>query len=135
MQRLGTALVNGGLTQSREFSGHSASERFGGSMPEGLGHLPGQVDASMRSYGSDMFAMGQELLWLANVLPAAAQGNYTSYNMTGTATRRMMNQVAPMYKMMCNMDPSICEMMLGMLREMAPQIEQQVYVLARRLGN
>ncbi len=135
MQRLGTALVQGGLTRSREFSGPSATERFGGSMPEGLGHLPGQVDASMRSYGSDMFAMGQELLWLARVLPAAAQGDYTPYKTPGTTTRRMMYQVLPIYQMLCSMDPSICQMMLGMLREMAPQIEQQVYVFARRLGN
>ena len=135
MQRLGAALVQGGLARSSEFSGSSATELFGGSMPEGLGHLPGQVDASMRSYGSEMFTMGQELIWLANVLPAAAQGDYTPYNTTGTDTRRMMYQVLPMYQMLCQMDPSICQMMLGMFREMAPQIEQQVYVFARQLGN
>lgn len=104
-------------------------------MPEGLEDLPGQVDASMRSYGSDMFAMGQELLWLANVLPAAAQGNYTPYNTTGTDTRRMMHQVLPMYQMLCQMDPSSCQIMLGVFREMTPQIEQQIYFLARQLGN
>ena len=135
MQRLGTTLVQGGLARSREFSGSSATERFGSSMPEGLAHLPGEVDASMGSYGSDMFTMGQELLWLANVLPAAAQGNYTPYNTPDTTTRRMLYQVLPMYQMLCQMDPSICQMMLGMFREMAPQIEQQVYVLARQLGN
>ncbi len=135
MQRLGTALVKEGLASSRQFSGSSAQERFGSSMPEGLAELPGQVDTSMRSYGSDMFTMGQELLWLARVLPAAAQENYTPYNTTGTDTRRMMPQVLPIYQMLCQMDPSICQMMLGMLREMAPQIEQQVYVFARQLGN
>ena len=135
MQRLGTALIQGGLARSGDFSGSSATERFGGSMPEGLGHLPGEVDASMGSYGSDMFTMGQELLWLARVLPAAAQGDYTPYKTPGTTTRRMMYQVLSIYQMLCSMDPSICQMMLGMLREMAPQIEQQVYVFARRLGN
>jgi len=135
MERLGMALVQGGLAQSREFSGNSATERFGGQMPEGLEHLPGQVDNTLGSYGSDMFVMGQELLWLASVLPAAAQGNYTPYNTTGTETRRMMYQVLPVYQMLCTMDPSMCQMMLGMFRQMAPQIEQQVYVFARQLGN
>lgn len=135
MQRLGTALVQGGLAQSNQFSGSSATERFGSSMPAGLAHLPGQVDDSMRSYGSDAFAMGQELLWLARVLPAAAQKNYTPYNTPGTNTRQMMAQVLPIYQMLCQMDPSICQMMLGMIRDMAPQIEQQIYVLARQLGN
>jgi hypothetical protein len=135
MQSLGTALVQGGLGRSRELSGPSATERFGGSMPEGLSHLPGEVDRSMRNYGSDMVTMGQELIWLANVLPAAAQGDYIPYNTTGTETRRMISQIQPIYQMLCQMDMSVCQMMLGMFREMAPQIEQQIYVFARQLGN
>lgn len=135
MQNLGAALVQGGLAQNNQFGGNTATERFGGQMPPGLAHLPGQVDNSMQSYGSDMFTMGQELRWLANVLPAAAQGNYVPYNTTGTQTRRTMNQVLPIYQMLCQMDPSICQMMLGMLGEMTPQVEQQIYLFARQLGN
>jgi len=74
MQSLGTALVQGGLASSREFSGYSATERFGSMMPEGLSHLPGEVDNSLRSYGSDMFTMGEELVWLAQVLPPRRTG-------------------------------------------------------------
>jgi len=33
------------------------------------------------------------------------------------------------------MDPSICQMMGAMFVEMAPAIEQQIYTLARQLGN
>ena len=135
MPRLGTVLVQGGLAQSGQSGGYSATESFGSSMPEGLAHLPGQVDASMQSYGSDMFAMGQELLWLSEVLPAAAQGNYTPYNTPRTPARQMASQVLPIHQMLCQSDPSMCQMMLGMLHEMAPQIEQQVYAFARQLGN
>jgi hypothetical protein len=52
MQSVGTALMQGGLEQYKQFSGSSAKERFP-SMPDGLDHLPGQVDDSLRSYGSD----------------------------------------------------------------------------------
>lgn len=133
MESLGAALVRGGLKLSREYSGGSAQEKFGGSMPQGLAHLPGQVDQSMNNYGSNMFTMGQELLWLAKVLPSAAQGNYTPYNTPGTPTRKMASQVMPVYRMLCQMDPSICQLMLNLLNEMAPQIEQQIYILARQL--
>lgn len=135
MQSLGNALMRGALEQSREFSRPYATERFGGSMPEGLGHLPGQVDRSMISYGNDMFTMGQELLWLAEVLPYAAQGNYAPYNNPTTTNRQMAAQVLPIYQMMCQMDPSVCQMMVAMLEELSPQIEQQILFLARQLGN
>ena len=74
MQSLGTALMQGGLEQSKQFSGYSATERFGTSMPGELAHLPGQVDDSLRSYGSDMFSMGNELVWLSRVLPLPSRG-------------------------------------------------------------
>lgn len=135
MQRLGTALLEGALASSRQFSGSSAQERFGSSMPEGLANLPGQIDTNMRSYGSDMFTMGNELLWLAKVLPAAAQGNFTPYSTTGTDPRQMMSQVQPIYQMLCQTDPTMCQMALSIVREMAPLIEQQIYALARQLGN
>lgn len=134
MQRLGSALINGGLAHYSEFSGTSAQERFGNDMPLGLEHLPGEVDQSMGSYGSDIYAMGQELIWLADVLPAAAQGYYDPYTTTGTQTRLMMRNMLPMYQMLCSMDPSICQVMLDMLNQMVPQIEQQIYALARQAG-
>ena len=135
MQSLGTALVQGGVAKSNQFSGYSATERFGPMMPNGLAHLPGQVDDSMRSYGSDMLIMGQELLWLSRVLPPAAQGNTTPYNTTGTDSRQMAAQVLPIYQMLCRMDPSICQMMRSMFLEMAPILEQQIYTFARQFGN
>lgn len=135
MQRLGSALVQGGMAQNMEFGGSSATESFGAMMPQGLEHLPGQVDNSMQSYGSDQFMMGQELLWLAEVLPAAAQGNYQPYNTPVTTSRQMAYQVLPIYQMMCQMDPYPCQMMQAMLNDMAPEIEQQIYLLARQMGN
>ena len=68
MHSLGTALAQGGLEQSKQFSSHSATERFGHLMSIGLEHLPGQVDDSLRSYGSDMFSMGLSLFQAVRVL-------------------------------------------------------------------
>jgi len=135
MQSLGTALMQGGLEQSKQFSGYSAVERFGPSMPSELAHLPGQVDDSLRSYGSDMYSMGKELVWLSQVLPPAVQGNYTPYKTTGTEIRQMAAQALPIYQMLCQMNPDTCRMMQSMFLEMTPMLEQQIYTFARQLGN
>ncbi len=135
MEALGTSLVQGGMAAANRFKGYSATERFGGSMPPGLEHLPGQVDSSLRSYGNDMFAMGQELLWLSQVLPPAVKGDYAPYNTTATPNRQMVAQVLPIYQMLCQMDPGMCQMMQSMMIQMEPSLEQQLYTLARQLGN
>ena len=134
MQSLGTALAQGGLEQSKQFSDVWTIERFP-SMPTGLEHLTGQVDASLRSYGSDMFSMGNELVWLSQVLPPAVQGNYTPYKTTGTSSRRMAAQALPNYQMLCQMNPGACRMMQAMFLEMEPMLEEQIYNYARQLGN
>ena len=135
MQSLGTALMQGGLEQNKQFSGSSATERFGSSMPDGLHGLPGQVDESLRSYGSDMYSMGKELVWLSRVLPPAVKGNYTPYKTTGTEIRQMTSQALQIYQMLCQMDPSACRMMQSMFLEMEPMLEQQIYAYARQLSD
>jgi hypothetical protein len=135
MQSLGTALTQGGLEQSKQLSGPSATEQLGHLMPIGLEHLPGQVDASLRSYGSDMFNMGNELVWLSQVLPPAVQGNYTPYNTTGTSSRRMAAQALQNYRMLCQMNPGACRMMQAMFLEMEPMLEQEIYSYALQLGD
>ena len=134
MRSLGTALMQGGLEQNKQFSSRSTKDLFP-SMPEGLDHLTGQVDDSLRSYGSDMYTMGKELIWLGRVLPPAVQGNYTPYRTTGTEIRQMAAQVLPVYQMLCQMDPAACRMMQSMFIEMAPILEQQIYTFARKSGD
>jgi hypothetical protein len=135
MQALGGSLVRGGLALSREFSGSSAQDRFGSSMPSELAGLPGQVDRSLSSYGSDQYSMGQELLWLARVLPEAARGNPAPFNAGDTTMRQAMAEVLPQYRMLCQMDASMCQLMVARLsEEVMPAIERQIYALARQLG-
>lgn len=136
MRRLGNALVQAGLAAGLEQrNSRSATERFGGEMPEGLEDLPGEVDASMNSYSSDAVVMGQELLWLARVLPDAARGNYAPYNNSGTDTRQVMLRMEPIFQTLCQMDQTICQISLSVFSQMMPALEEQVYLLARRFGN
>lgn len=135
MQTLGTALTQSGMADLEQNREYSATERFGGSMPEGLEHLPGQVDASIQSYGNDMFTMGQELLWLSQVLPPAAEGDYEPYKTTATATRQLMAQILPIYQMLYQMDSSMYQMMQNMMQQMQPILEQHVYLLVRQLND
>jgi len=135
MHRLGAALTHTGLSQFQQNQGNSPTEQFAGSMPPGLEHLPGEVSDSLNRYSSDIFTMGQELNWLAEVLPSVAQGNYTPYNSTGTETRRTLRQILPMYQQICMFDPSICQMMTNIFGQLSPQIERQIYRLALQFGN
>lgn len=135
MQNLGSALINQAMAQNHPYEDYTAREMFGGQMPEGLGDLPGQVDASMNSYANDTITMGGELLWLSHVLPPAAQGNYTPYNSTATPTRQVMLQSIQMYVFLCQMSPGLCQMMQDMFQQMEPQLEQTVYELARQVGS
>lgn len=135
MRALGNALIQHALAVGQQTGGRSATEIFGGSMPEGLEDLPGQVDASMRSYSNDTFTMGQELLWLSQVLPSAAEGDYELYNTTGTSARQMWAQVLPYMRMLCQMNPDLCQTMQNVMREMQPVMEEQIYNLARQFSD
>jgi hypothetical protein len=129
MRSLGTALLQQSI-QRRPANPYAAQERFAGMMPPGLGHLPGQVDAEMRNAGTEFLTMGQELTWLAQVLPAASQGNAGPYNSQATPWRQMMNSLVPQLNLLCSMDPSVCQSVLTHMKSLLPVAEQQVYVLA-----
>jgi len=134
LRRLGERLTSSGMQQARELEGFSARKQFGGGMPEGLDHLPGQVDHSLRAYAGNTIMMGQELLWLSRVLPAAAHGNTAPYNTTATPARRMAMQVMPLLQMLCRMDPGVCATMDRSLRAVLPQLERQVRAMALAAG-
>jgi hypothetical protein len=116
---------------SNQFSGHPAMDKFAGRMPQGLEHLPGQVDNALHSYGADTIAVGQEFLWLSEVLPSAARGNYTPYNTTGTPARQTVRQIWPYYETYCRVDPQPCQLMRATISEAAPVLEAQILRVAR----
>ena len=135
MKTVGTRLMGGALAAGSSEHRDYATERWGGSMPEGLEHLPGQVDASMNSWSNDSFAMAQELLWLSEVLPAAAAGNRDPFDAQDTLARRMwLEQALPMIQLLCNMDQTSCQIMVNAMLAALPLAEAQVYALVLQLG-
>jgi hypothetical protein len=129
MQSLGTTIWQRGSARLDEANEDRdrAIGTYGGSMPEGLGDLPGQVGDSRRSYAGHQLRMGQELLWLSQVLPYAVQGNYAPYN-DGTTNRQMDKQ---QLSMLCQIAPNECQIMQAELIKAIPVLEEQIYVLAR----
>jgi hypothetical protein len=130
MKALADKLLHEALAKPASPQRDYATERFGGSMPPGLEHLPGQVDASMRSATDDTFTMALELLWLAKVLPAAADEDLGPFLAQDTPARQMWQQVLPMINFMCANDEGVCQYFVATLLEYLPLMEQQIYALA-----
>lgn len=82
----------------------------------------------------DMFMMGQELLWLAKVLPPAVNGNWGPFNTTGTESRNMMRQILPIYQMMMATDPAMAQLVNRVIAQFGPLAEYQVVMLADMVG-
>jgi hypothetical protein len=93
------------------------------------------VASSVNSGSLDAVMMGQELLWLAQVVPAAAQGNWGPFNNTGSMSRSNIRQVWPFYQQMMAMDPSMRAILDEVLGQVQPWAEYQVAVLVYWIGN
>jgi hypothetical protein len=124
MRAAGTALAQ----RAAAYNGPSAQQIFGGFMPAGLAHLPGQVDAAMGSEGT---AVGNEFLWLAQVLPAAATGDYGPYQNTATPMRR---QIIAYIQMISQMNPALVQMIVSAMQTQQSVIEAAIYNLVCQLG-
>ncbi len=93
-----------------------------------------QVSNSIHSGGVDAIAIGQELVWLADVVPAAASGNWELFVNTGTQSRLSVRQIWPLYQQMRVMDPSMGTILEQSMNQMQPWVEYQVAVLAYWAG-
>lgn len=86
----------------------------------------------------DVFMIGQELNWLARVIPEAANGNWDPFNTTGTQTRQQFYQVWPIYQSIMNSDytdPYTKQVMEQMMTQLQPIVEHQVTLLALMIQN
>jgi hypothetical protein len=105
-------------------------------MGSGPAELAPDVARSINSGAVDLFVMGQEIAWLAGVLPAAAEGNFGPYATTGTETRVMMRQALALVGPLVTMDGEFAQM-LGMTKSLLGQFEaiseQQILMLAQML--
>ena len=86
------------------------------------------IARSLQDGAVDALMVGQELLWIANAVPKAANGDWTAFNTTGTQSRETMRQIWPLYKQM-GMQP-ILDRFIPLFK---PMIEEQVKFLTLML--
>lgn len=131
-KRLGKRLVGQSLSA---FSQADYDAAYGGVLAMGgdmdMAH---DVAASIRSGALELYVLGKELLWLANVIPSAASGDWGLYNNTGTETRNAIRQVMPIYQQLINMDPAMAQSINNLLTQFGPLAAYQVSMLAQMMG-
>lgn len=110
-------------------------------MAEGIGALDYRTyQNAMQSLGSDtstaqgitpvdFYVMGSEMLWLAQVLPEAASGNWGPYQTTGTPQRQ---QVRAIFQLMFQ-DPMLVDTFRDVVKIYGPIIEEQIMIMAMTL--
>jgi hypothetical protein len=132
---LGARLVQLGVQSFNPNAYSDVLNRFGGGA---LGEFTPQVAQSLNQNATYFATLGQELTWLSQVLPAAAEGNWGPYLSTGTSTmyRQMMRQNLVYLNQMAQIsetNPQLqatFNMMLNATIGISPYIEQQIVVLA-----
>ena len=122
-QQAGTALFLGGAA----YQGPPVWQNYL-NMPPDVVRIAQQVDNTMRTNG---IQVGQEFLWLAQVLPAAASGNWAPYQQEGTPARQ---QGIAQAQMIQQFNPFILQMMANSMQMAQPQIEQAIYALVCQLN-
>lgn len=123
VRALGEKLVQSGINS---FSKNDYNRAYGsvlnmgGSMEDA-----NKVAQSIQQGATDTFAMGQELLWIARVIPKAANGDWVEFKTTGTQSRMMIRQLWPIYRQM----GSVALLNQTML-SFQPMMEEQVKFFA-----
>ena len=84
-RKLGTKLIESGL---KAFSNNDYDRAYGSVLDMGGNMSQARdVSQSIQQGAVDTFMIGQELLWISNVVPKAANGDWTDFNKTGTQSR------------------------------------------------
>lgn len=96
-------------------------------------HAPDVAD-SIHSGAVDLYTMGNELIWLSQVLPPTANGNNSPFLTTGTQWRLWIKWVWPMYEQIIQLNPSMAPIINQSLSMMGPMTEEQVFMLGMMLG-
>jgi len=100
----------------------------------GTGEMAQQAATNLSSGAVDSYAMGQELKWLAEVLPSAAAGNWNQFNSTGTPTRNQIREAIPLLRVIFQGDEETLYRSLQMGRETMnaylPQVKYEIQTVA-----
>jgi hypothetical protein len=89
----------------------------------GSGETARGVADDMAKGSLDMLQMGEELRWFSQVLPTAANGDWTAYNNTGTDVRNAIRFAWPMIMQSIDIsDPLYANLLNEELRKLSAQI-------------
>lgn len=114
------------------------TSKWGGQAAE----IAAQSASDVQSSGAEMFELGQELQWLANVLPDVAAGNYTTFNAADSQTRMRMKDAQPAPDAISKKSPQkpqkagtpeMAKTMDSPMHQMGPMVENQLVILAGTL--
>lgn len=85
---------------------------------------------------TDLLLLGYELIWLSQVIPSAAEGNWDLFNNTGTDSRKLFYQMWPLIQTMAYYeDASIMEIFKQAMSQVQPIVEYQIFILASMIQN
>jgi len=133
-RELGGLMINQGI---QNFNANGDRERM-----YDIGHRA-EVDPlvtkraadEMYNGSADLFFMGQELVWLARVIPSAAAGNWDPFNNSGTDSRKQFYQLWPLVQSMTYGDEYTKQIMEQAFKQMQPIVEYQILLLASMIQN
>lgn len=128
MKKLGNRLVYRGLAS---FSQSDYDNAYGRALEMGATAEQAQgVSNSIINGSVDLELMGKELVWLAKVLPAAADGNWDPFNTTGSQWRIQIRQVLQLYTSIGMMDGGTMQIFNAAVKKIEPIAEEQIVMLA-----
>ena len=125
---LGNKLVSSALSsfaQKDYDRGYESALGMGATMEQAR-----DVANSIGSGSVDLYLMGNELLWLAKVLPYAANGNWSLFKTTGTENRNQIRQILPIINMLIETDHSMGQLVDEVMNQYGPIVEEQIAMLA-----
>ncbi|MCB2204468.1 hypothetical protein KQI65_06935 [bacterium] len=92
------------------------------------------VAGSIHEGDVDLLLLGKELIWLADVLPHAAMGNWEPYANTGTVARQQVRHVLP-YMNVLKTDAGMQSIVKNARIQFSPLAEEQIILLASIIDN
>ena len=93
--------------------------------------MANQIKSNVDQGQVQLFALGQELVWLSQVIPKAAQGDWSDFLNTGTLSRKQtieyLNIMIPMFEMMG--EAELLSYLMTTMSSYQPYIEYQTAIM------
>ena len=111
----------------------AVERRWGGHAPD----IAASAALELRNQGSDMYSLGDELMWLAQVLPDVVESNYSSFNAANSQARQTLKQYLSLFDTMLGMagDRELFRQVFNQTKEQyGPYTENALIILASALA-